>query len=87
MNIPRHNISYVINHFTESNFNDFINKYRVEKVCIILKSGPNRKLKLEGIGSDCGFGSKVSFYTAFKKFTGKTPSEYQTDLKTQKKPK
>jgi len=84
--IPLHHISYAINHFNGCNFNDFINQYRVEKVCSILKSGPNKKLKLEGIGTECGFGSKVSFYAAFKKFTGKTPGKYLAGLKSQQKP-
>ena len=85
--IPHHHVSYAINRMTDSNFNDFINKYRVEQVCLILQNGPNKKFKLETIGSDCGFGCKVSFYTTFKKFTGKTPAEYQAGLKNQKKPK
>lgn len=78
--IPVHRISGTINHFTEYTFTDFVNKYRVEHVCRILQQGKNKRLKLEAIGLECGFGSKVNFYNAFKKFMGKTPAEYLAGL-------
>ena len=74
--IPRHHISFVINTYSEYNFTDFINKYRVDHVCRLLKSGQEQKLKLEAIGYKCGFGSKANFFKTFKRFTGKTPAEY-----------
>ncbi len=74
--IPRHHISFVINTYSDYNFTDFINKYRVDHVCRLLKSGQEQKLKLEAIGYKCGFGSKANFFKTFKRFTGKTPSEY-----------
>jgi len=78
--IPVHRISNTINHFSECTFTDFVNKYRVEHVCRILQQGKNKRLKLEAIGLECGFGSKVNFYTTFKKCTGKTPAEYLAGL-------
>ena len=77
--IPVHRISHTINHFSGGTFTDFVNKYRVERVCRILEEGKNKRLKLEAIGFECGFGSKVNFYQTFKKFRGKTPAEYQAD--------
>jgi len=74
--IPRHHISFVINTYSEYNFTDFINKYRVDHVCRLLKSGQEQKLKLEAIGYKCGFGSKANFFKTFKRFIGKTPAEY-----------
>jgi len=74
--IPEYRISNTINHFTEYTFTDFVNKYRVDHVCRILQQGKNKRLKLEAIGLECGFGSKVNFYNVFKKFMGKTPAEY-----------
>jgi len=78
--IPVHRISNTINHFSECTFTDFVNKYRVEHVCRILQQGKNKRLKLEAIGLECGFGSKVNFYTTFKKCMGKTPAEYLAGL-------
>lgn len=74
--IPRHHISFVINTYSEYNFTDFINKYRVEHVCRLLRNGQDQRLKLEAIGYKCGFGSKANFFKTFKRFTGKTPAEY-----------
>jgi len=85
LNIPLHQLSYVINSQTAYNFNDFRNKYRVEEACRILRSGHNKKLKLESLRYDCGFQSKTTFYEAFKKFTGKTPTEYLEGLKKEGK--
>jgi len=57
----------------------------VEEACRILRSGHNKKLKLESLRYDCGFQSKTTFYEAFKKFTGKTPTEYLEGLKKEGK--
>jgi len=57
----------------------------VEEACRILSSGHNKKLKLESLRYDCGFQSKTTFYEAFKKFTGKTPTEYLEGLKKEEK--
>lgn len=78
--IPVYRISGTINTFYKCSFTDFVNKYRVEHVCRILQDGKNKRLKLEAIGMECGFGGKVNFYAVFKKFTGKTPGEYLAGL-------
>ncbi|HZK69068.1 MAG TPA: helix-turn-helix domain-containing protein [Paludibacter sp.] len=78
--ISAHHISTAINSYSEHNFTDFVNKYRVEHFCRIVQDGKNKRLKLEAVGLECGFGSKVNFYTAFRKFKGKTPAEYLAGL-------
>jgi len=80
-----HHVSYAINTYSDYNFNDFVNKYRVERACLILQNGHNQKLKLEAIGYECGFGGKGSYYAAFRKFTGRTPSEYLAEVKKEEK--
>jgi len=74
MNLPSKYISYLINTYTSSNFNDFINSFRVKEV---LRKIPIEKNKtLLGIAMDAGFNSKSTFNQAFKHHTGKSPSEY-----------
>jgi len=79
--IPLHHLSTLINSHTNKNFSVFINEYRIGYACRILRDGHNRNLTLEAIGLECGFGSRVNFHNAFKKFTGKTPAEYLADQK------
>lgn len=74
--IAAHRISGIINRYTDDTFTDFVNKYRVEHACRIMQDSKNKKPKLEAVRIDCGFGSKVNFYAAFRKFKGKTPKKY-----------
>lgn len=60
----------------ETNFNDFVNAFRVEEVKEKLKDPRSRDFTLIAIAEECGFNSKTSFYRTFKKFTDLTPSEY-----------
>ena len=67
-------VSYLINTYSCSNFNDFVNAYRVKDV---LKRIPTERNKnLLGIAMDAGFNSKSTFNQAFKQHTGKSPSEF-----------
>jgi len=62
--------------YCKTNFFDFINRYRIEefKIQSILKA--NNHLSIMGIAYNCGFNSKASFYRAFKKFEGISPTDY-----------
>jgi AraC-like DNA-binding protein len=56
-------------------FTNLINEYRIEKAKELLETENN--FTVEGIGYESGFNSKSTFFTTFKKITGKTPTEYQ----------
>lgn len=77
LEIPVHYLSQVINVKQESNFFDFFNQFRVEEAKRLLTSNEFNNYTIEAIAYDCGFGTKTSFNRAFKKYTGKTPSEYR----------
>jgi AraC-like DNA-binding protein len=62
------------------NFYDYVSKYRIEEAKKLLVDSINNKTVLEVL-YQVGFNSKSSFNTAFKKFTGVTPSHFK------KKPK
>lgn len=76
LNVKIEFLSEVLNTRLNQNFFDFINKYRIEefKIQSILKA--NSHLSIMGIAYNCGFNSKASFYRAFRKFEGTSPSEY-----------
>lgn len=72
-----HKLSQVINEQLNCNFFEFVNKYRIEEAKTALLAPENKDLKIIAIAYDCGFNSKSTFYTAFKKITSQTPSEYR----------
>ncbi|MCX7987064.1 MAG: helix-turn-helix domain-containing protein [Bacteroidales bacterium] len=77
-----HNISLTINTRYNMNFFDFINYHRVEDAKKMLTKLDELGITIEAVGYDCGFNSKSSFYRAFKKFTGVTPSEFVNSIKS-----
>lgn len=76
LNVKIEFLSEVLNCRLNQNFFDFINKYRIEefKIQCVLKA--NSHLSIMGIAYNCGFNSKASFYRAFKKFEGVSPTAY-----------
>ena len=76
LNTNKSVISRVINNNYQHNFNDFINRYRIEEVVEQIRKNKHHELTLLGIAYDCGFNSKATFNRAFKKVTGQTPSEF-----------
>lgn len=69
-------ISRTINQGFQMNFNDFINKYRIEAVKTKFELGEHKKSTLLGLAFDSGFNSKATFNRAFKKNTGCSPKEF-----------
>lgn len=77
LSIPSYHISQILSEKTEQNFFDFVNKYRVEKARQMLTDPLFENYKIVTIAYECGFNTKASFNSTFKKFTGITPSEYK----------
>jgi len=69
-------LSEILNSHLNQTFFDFINKYRIEEFKVQSVSETNSHLSIMGIAYNCGFNSKASFYRAFKKFEGMSPSTY-----------
>ena len=74
-------ISSIINSGYNSNFNDFVNSYRVAEIKERLSRGDQNTFTLLSIALDSGFNSKTTFNRAFKKQTNKTPNQYISNLK------
>ena len=70
-----HILSQVINENLSKSFFEMTAAYRVEEAKKLLKEKQN--IKVEEIAEQVGYNSKSSFNTAFKKITGKTPSEFR----------
>jgi AraC-like DNA-binding protein len=77
LNIHPKLLSQVINENFKQNFFNYINQHRVEEVKRRIMSGKYHHLTLLGIALDCGFNTKSSFNSIFKKFTGTTPQAFK----------
>ena len=61
-------------------FFDLINSYRIEEAKKMIKEPEDEKMTISEVMYKVGFNSKSSFNTAFKKYTGLTPSEYKSQI-------
>ncbi|MBB5439568.1 AraC-like DNA-binding protein [Pedobacter sp. AK017] len=78
LKLSPHVLSEVINRYYNKSFFDLINSFRIEEAKKQLRNINELNITIEGIGYNCGFGSKTTFYRAFKKHTGHTPTGYVT---------
>ncbi|MEN0006782.1 MAG: helix-turn-helix domain-containing protein [Bacteroidota bacterium] len=69
-------LSQVVNHYAGSNFQHFINTYRVEEAKRKITNPDYQHLTLYGVALQCGFKNKSTFYKVFKEITSFTPKEY-----------
>jgi AraC-like DNA-binding protein len=76
LEISINHLSQVINEKTNMNFNDYINKYRINEAKLILLSPQYQKITIDAIAKMAGFNSKSAFYAAFKKHLGMNPKEF-----------
>lgn len=72
-----HQLSQVINETKGMSFFELIAWHRVQEAKKLLRNAEHRHLKIEEIGEQVGYLSKSSFNTVFKKYTGRTPSEFR----------
>ena len=80
IDISTNHISQIINEKLNLNFFDFINNYRVEQVKKCFSDPKFNHYSILGIAFECGFNSKSSFNSIFKKVTNLTPSEFQKSI-------
>jgi AraC-like DNA-binding protein len=73
-------VSQTLNTTIGSNFFDYINSWRVRDAVEQLQNSDETILV---ITYDVGFNSRSSFYKAFKREMGTTPSELRTKLRAQ----
>lgn len=59
------------------NFNDFLNRHRIEEVCAALADPTRAQVPVLTIALEAGFGSAGAFNRAFKAQLGATPTEYR----------
>jgi len=76
MNVSTNHLSQVINENLDKNFFDFVNGYRIDLVKQKMIDPSNKNYTILSLAYDCGFNSKSSFNSIFKKYEGLTPTEF-----------
>ena len=74
--IPQRTVSQYLNQELKLSFHSFVNAQRVAEFKRQVSIPENKNLTLEGLAYESGFNSKSSFNRIFKKYEGKTPSDY-----------
>jgi len=74
--IPVHHLSYFFNEHIKVNFNSWKNNLKIDYVLEKINEGTNEILTLDALSKQAGFGSRSSFFIAFKQKMGVTPTEY-----------
>ncbi|WP_179005345.1 helix-turn-helix domain-containing protein [Winogradskyella forsetii] len=77
LNEKQHHVSQTFSVIILENFNDYVNKHRIEIAKKHLHDSKYSNYKIEAIALESGFNNKVTFYKAFTKFVGQTPSKYR----------
>lgn len=80
LDVSIHHISQAINQSSGKTFPDFINGFRIEEAK--KKLAVPKPDTILAISLDVGFNSKAAFYSAFKKATNQTPSEFKKSIKS-----
>jgi AraC-like DNA-binding protein len=76
LKVPEYQLRRTINrNLGYQNFNQFVNRYRVEEAARRLTDEP--RIPVLTIALDVGFRSISSFNTAFRARYGKTPTDYR----------
>jgi AraC-like DNA-binding protein len=81
LNIPVHHLAYFFREHLGQSFNDYRNKFRIDHAKQLIKEGKARDLKLEAIGNLSGFTSRNTFFLAFKRAEGISPSDFASRFK------
>jgi AraC-like DNA-binding protein len=73
-------VSFILNRHLGGNFNTVTNHYRIQYAKELIEEGFLDEFTLDALKDKCGYRNRVSFYNAFKRETGMTPSEYKVSL-------
>jgi AraC-like DNA-binding protein len=80
INIPVYQLSPIINNYYQSNFNTWLNKFRVEYFIQISQREDKKGLTLDAIAKEAGFTNRTTFTNACKKEKGTTPGQFVKTL-------
>ncbi|WP_431129336.1 helix-turn-helix domain-containing protein [Flagellimonas flava] len=81
LRVSPHHVSRYLSHHHGDSFLNIINSLRIDASREILEDDLQSAMTIQEICYTVGFNSKSTFNTAFKRKTGKTPSQYRSQFK------
>ena len=72
-------ISAVVNTRFHMNYNQYVNKLRIEDAMSLLVDKRYQALTMEEVGDRVGFSTRQAFYASFYRFMGTSPCQYRID--------
>ena len=85
IDLPAKDVSAVINRHYDTNFFEFINKYRVEEAKRLLSDPEYASITILDILLQAGFNSKSAFHRFFTRLVGMSPTEFRKQIQSVKK--
>lgn len=76
LGVSVHQASELLNVHLGMNFYDYLNRYRLDYACSLLRN-PDCEWRILDIAFESGFSNKNSFYRCFRAAYGQTPVEYR----------
>ncbi len=80
LKLSANTLSQVLNGYCGQTFYNFVNSYRLEEVASMMRDPKFDDKSVLELLLEAGFKSKSTFNPVFKKWTGKTPSEYRKEI-------
>ena len=80
LGISNPELARLLNERIGMNFFEYVNYHRIQEFIELAKSDKAQQLTFFGLAQEAGFNSKATFYNAFKKITGSSPSVYFLSL-------
>jgi AraC-like DNA-binding protein len=79
VNLRPHHLSQILNEQLRNSFYDYINEHRVAHAKQLLTADTRAAMSILDVAFASGYKNKVSFYSAFKRFVGTTPTQYRDE--------
>lgn len=80
LKVSNRQLSTLVNAELGKTFFDLVNSHRIEEAKRIITVSEDAKMTISEVMYQVGFNSKSSFNTAFKKYTGLTPTEFKSQV-------
>ena len=81
IHVSPHKLSYVFSQYLNTNYYDYLYKYRVDEFKRLAYADTKHTYTLIALSEKAGFNSKATFFRAFKKQEGVTPGDFMKSLR------